>query len=113
MVKLFTLNAAAAADAPAFVFPGITQLMPLKYPQFVKRLRGLLARLGLPHQRYAGHSFRRGGATYALQAGLPADVIMQLGDWKSDAYRAYLDIPLEFKAMCVEKMAQSLFQLSQ
>ena len=47
----------------------------------------MLRKLLRPDKQFAGHSFRRGGASFALQAGLPTDVIMLFGDWHSDAYR--------------------------
>ena len=40
---------------------------------------------------YAGHSFRRGGATALLLAGVPADVVQAHGRWSSEAFRLYLD----------------------
>ena len=33
---------------------------------------------------------------------------MQLGQWSSDAYLQYLEIPLSFKATCIQKFAQAL-----
>ena len=41
---------------------------------------------------YSGHSFRRGAATSARNAGLTDEEIMILGRWKSDSYRLYIDI---------------------
>ena len=108
VIKAFSLSPTAPPVGPAFVVPGLSQLMPLSYPQFVKHLRKLLTRLGLRAQLFAGHSFRRGGASFALQAGLPGDVIMQLGDWRSDAYKLYLDIPLSFKVRCMERLTKAL-----
>lgn len=43
---------------------------------------------------YSGHSFRRGAATSAKEAGLCDADIQILGRWKSDAYRLYIDTPL-------------------
>ena len=39
---------------------------------------------------YAGHSFRRGAATSAREAGLTDAEIQLLGRWKSDSYRLYI-----------------------
>ena len=60
--------------------------------------------IGLPAQMFAGHSFRRGGASFAMQAGLPGEIIMQLGQWSSDTYLQYLEIPLSFKATCMQNL---------
>ena len=52
-------------------------------------LRETLAAEGI-HGNYTGHSFRRGAATSAREAGLSEDEIQLLGRWKSDSYRLYI-----------------------
>ena len=42
--------------------------------------------------RYKGHSFRIGGATYAAQQGLSDAQIRLLGRWKSDAFKKYIRV---------------------
>ncbi|SPC67138.1 uncharacterized protein UHOD_11468 [Ustilago sp. UG-2017b] len=54
-------------------------------------LRSTLSRLGLDTSQYAGHSFRRGAATWAVSQGIDADTIKLLGWWNSDCYRRYVD----------------------
>ena len=56
----------------------------------VGQVRQILAVLGIKGH-YSGHSFRRGAATSAREAGLSDDEIMLLGRWKSDSYRLYID----------------------
>ena len=53
-------------------------------------LRNSLKGLGLSGH-YSGHSFRRGAATSAREAGLSDDEIQFLGRWKSDSYKLYID----------------------
>lgn len=53
------------------------------------RLRSGLAQLGYTGN-YSGHSFRRGAATSAREAGLTDAEIQLLGRWKSDAYLLYI-----------------------
>ena len=57
---------------------------------FVNMLKLYMSRLGL--YGYTGHSFRRGGACHALFSGVPAEMIMAQGDWRSLAYLDYLNI---------------------
>ena len=64
----------------------------LTHSSFVKTLRSHLECLGYPSSHFSGHSFRRGGATWAFQSGLPGEIIQSLGDWKSHAYLAYLEL---------------------
>lgn len=47
------------------------------------------ARLGLPPAGFGGHSLRRGSANDAFDAGIPLDVIMRQGRWKSTAWMVY------------------------
>lgn len=57
---------------------------------FVQELRKALGVTGTEAAKYAGHSFRRGGACWAFQSGINIETIRQLGDWKSSAYTAYV-----------------------
>ena len=108
VVHAFSLTSAAPLLGPALTYPTLSGVQPLRYQQFVKMLRQFLKYIGLPAQMFAGHSFRRGGASFAIQAGLPGEIIMQLGQWSSDAYLQCLEIPLSFKATCMQKFAQAL-----
>ena len=56
---------------------------------FVQSFKHLVAKCGLDWTQYAGHSFRRGGATYCFNLGVDPNLIKMLGDWKSDAYLLY------------------------
>jgi len=60
---------------------------------FTRRLRRLVQQAlhGDP-DAYAGHSFRRGGTSALLQAGVPEATIASHGRWKSLAYRGYFDV---------------------
>jgi integrase len=67
---------------------------PISRRYLVQTLRTLLTLAGVPHPSlYAGHSFRRGGATAARQAGLSDDEIKQLGRWTSETFRIYTATP--------------------
>lgn len=80
---------------------------PLLYCQFLKDLKVLVKRLGLG-SGFTGHSFRRGGASYMLQMGIPGEVIKVMGDWHSDAYQRYLDVSLDTRTKVVYKVANKL-----
>ncbi|TKY91067.1 hypothetical protein EX895_000003 [Sporisorium graminicola] len=77
------------AAAPVF---GINDgFQPLTRSFFLSILRLALDRLGLQPSHYAGHSFRRGAATWAASAGIDSSTIQLLGRWSSDCYRRYID----------------------
>ena len=104
LLHYLKLTPSAPISGPAFVIPrkqgGFSPLTPA---DFVSRLRSCLHRLELCPSHFAAHSFRRGGASWALQCGLAPDVVRILGDWKSDTYLSYIDLPLSARV----KMAQT------
>ena len=58
--------------------------------QYQRLFKSVMAKLSL--HGYSTHSFRRGGATHALYRGVPAEIIMAQGDWKSLSYLDYLHV---------------------
>ena len=50
---------------------------------------------GVPRESAAGHSFRRGGATWAFQSGVPEVLVQRQGDWRSGAYKEYIELSPE------------------
>ena len=57
----------------------------ITYPQFSRFLARSLQAIGADPSEFSPHSFRRGGATFAFDCGLPAELIKLQGDWRSDA----------------------------
>ena len=64
-------------------------------PWFVRRIRDILATIGIPAHQYAGHSFRIGAATTAALVGLADSTIQTLGRWHSAAFLRYIRTPKE------------------
>ena len=94
-------------DSPAFVSD--SSGIPLTAGTFDKKLKKVINQCGVDSARYSLHSFRRGSACWALQCGIPGEIIQQMGDWKSAAYKDYLDeIPeshkLDYMAMFSDKL---------
>lgn len=81
-------------DAPLF---SLSPSVAITYSKFQKQLRVLLGKVGEIPEHFGTHSFRRGGATIAFQAGASADIIKAQGDWKSDAYQKYIEFSLTDK----------------
>jgi len=97
ITALLLLDPSATELTPLLSYPTPSGLCVYTQSLFTKRLRSLLSSLGLPSHKYSGHSFRRGGASWAFQSGLPGEVIQILGDWKSNAYKDYLSISTDTK----------------
>ncbi len=76
-------------SAPAFVCDPVG--IPVTGTQFVSKLKSCLVEAGIDPHTYSSHSFRRGGATWALQCGIPGEIVQQMGNWRSDCYKIYLD----------------------
>lgn len=96
----FRLSPHEDVEGPAF--GALTAL------EFVKTIRDSLLPVVKNPSDYAGHSFRRGGACWAFEAGVPIEAIRQLGDWKSDAYTAYIFPSTSSLAKATGAMAQAL-----
>ncbi|XP_066921328.1 uncharacterized protein [Clytia hemisphaerica] len=82
------------------------------YRDFMYILQAHLSRSGLSHRQYGSHSFRRGGATFALEAGVPLDSIAVMGDWKSDAMYLYLHMPLSQRLHAQHSISSYISSLS-
>ena len=80
----------APLDGPAFVYLHQSKLKPLTSGTFMQVIRQCLASSGFEKSQFGTHSFRRGGASHAFQAGLSVDSIRLIGDWKSNAYTSYV-----------------------
>ena len=83
-------------DAPLFLTrldSSPQRVEPTTAEEFIRRLRFFLGavRPDVDTARYAGHSFRRGGATAMLLAGVEPAVIQRHGRWQSDTWRQYID----------------------
>ena len=58
---------------------------------FIRTARTLLAKAGFPATRFAGHSYRSGGATDLWESHRCRPLTLKLhGRWRSDAYRLYI-----------------------
>ncbi len=83
---------------PAFVFTQGDKVHWLTKSLFIRVFRCLLRLSGIQDaSSYTGHSFRRGGASWAFQAGMPGELIQVCGDWVSDAYKKYLEFSMQNK----------------
>ena len=104
----------ASSRSPLFVYRSRSGIVkPILKRQFVSVL---LARLGaakvVQSHLFRGHSFRRGGTSWAFSAGLPGEFIQIFGDWRSDAYKCYLDLSMALKLRVAKGMVLSLSSFS-
>lgn len=101
----------ATSDQPAFLISKHKRISTLTYFTFTSKLKSLIALTGRDPDLFSGHSFRRGGASWAFEAGVAGELIQMHGDWTSDAYLEYLTYSTETKcsvSSSMAKLAQSL-----
>ncbi len=103
----------APPSAPLFCLPTASSHRPITFSTFTACLKRLISTIGLDPANYSPHSFRRGGATFAFQSGVPEHLIKLHGDWRSDAFRAYLALPLTSRTQVADIMAAGLFSTKQ
>lgn len=63
------------------------ELICLTRKKLLRRCNEIWTRHGLPE--HTGHSFRIGGTTELLLAGVNPDVVQAMGRWTSDAFKVY------------------------
>ena len=95
---------------PAFHIVVNGRVTPLTYLRFQGYIKKYVSLKGLDPALYSSHSFRRGGATYAHSCGVPDNLIQLQGDWRSDAYRRYLDTSIMDRAQVFMRMASAINQ---
>ena len=94
---------------PAFVFTEGSSIRWLTKSIFVDTFRGIMKAQGdEDYMSYTGHSFRRGGASWAFRAGVPGELIQVCGDWTSDAYKVYLEFSMQNKLDLATLFCRSL-----
>lgn len=84
----------APPTAPAFAIPSKRGLTPLTYSQLAGKLKKWTSACGLDSSRYTSHCLRRGGASWLDEQGVPESVIAVLGDWRTTAFKNYIDSAL-------------------
>ena len=97
-----------SGSTPLFSVLSGSQLHPITYRQFSVFLSKVISQLHLDPSFFSPHSFRRGGATFAFDCGLPPEIIKCLGDWQSDAYLLYLELSDKQKLHACHAMAHKL-----
>ena len=75
------------ANSPLFTYVTASGPRVLTRDLFLARCNEVWATFGYP--RTTGHSFRIGGTTHLLLAGIPPDVVKVMGRWSSDSFLRY------------------------
>jgi hypothetical protein len=92
-LQLYPIHLRNTPNRAFFLIAPTPTSKPLEERVFTLRLRNLIRQI-LPHvdaNKFAGHSFRRGGASALHLAGVEEADIKRQGRWKSQAVQLYYD----------------------
>ena len=113
LLNHFRLNRLASSDFLFSVqFSHSSPPRPITSRNFASFLSKVITTLDLDSQSFSPHSFRRGGASFAFECNVPAELIKFQGDWRSDAYLVYLEMSSSQKRLAVNSMASRIQQLT-
>ena len=98
----------APPSAPLFTYMTPKGWLPLTGHTFQCKLHSFLTRLNIDPSDYSGHSFRRDGASFALECGLPTEVIKAQGDWASSAYESYVNPSWDMRKQLAETLGSHI-----
>ena len=107
----------AEPESPAFLWKSKGKFVPMTHGVFVAEVKNLIRRIGLDPAKYAGHSFRRGGATVAFNLGVDHLLIKLQGDWvytrgmKYNAYQRYEELTRARRLELPKRLADRLKQV--
>ena len=82
---------------------GIT---PITYRDLMSHMRKWLDMIGTDSSRFSSHSLRRGAATACHQKKISGMEIQELGAWRSDCYKRYIEIDMAAKVRTCYKFNQ-------
>ena len=99
------------STGPAFIFWKKGNITWLTKYIFIHTFCSVLRTGGVTQaSNFTGHSFRRGGATWAFQVGIPGELIQICGDWVSDSYKRYLEFSMDHRLDLAARFAKYLPQ---
>jgi hypothetical protein len=94
--RLFELDPVPdSARATTPLFRRVSTGAAFTVPQISAVVKELMQAVGCDPALFGAHSLRIGGATAALAAGVPPEVIRALGRWDSDVYEIYTRLSKE------------------
>lgn len=96
----------AGPQDPAFSVPNKGVNQPLTYSQLDRLLKKWAAAAKLGSKSFSLHGLRRGGACWLDKHGVPDRVIQVLGDWKTQAFKLYIDSALHTRLQAMQAFAE-------
>jgi hypothetical protein len=98
----------ASMGAFAFLHPEHGERVPMRHKHVTIVAKEAAALVGADAREAGGHSFRRGGATWAFQQGVPEVLVQRQGDWRSGAYKEYIVLSREQALLTTDAMFKGM-----
>lgn len=98
----------ASAMGPAFCYTEHGKVKSITHAEVVAAAKRMAELMGVLPSTVAGHSFRRGGATWAFMCGVPEVLVQRQGDWRSQQYREYIELSKATALACTAKMFEGM-----
>jgi hypothetical protein len=92
----------------AFAFKVGSGTVAMHHSKLVEAAKSMAKLVGMDPTLVAGHSFRRGGASFAFQSGVSDVLIQRQGDWASLCYREYITLSPESALRATRLMFRAL-----
>lgn len=109
--KAMLQHSPAPPGAPAFGWVQTGSYVAITHAFLVKSTKQYAAAIGMDPAEVAGHSYRRGGATFAFSAGAPDQLIQWQGIWASLTYRGYIDLPVSARMLVSQLMHTAIARM--
>ena len=96
-------------DTPLFVYGQGGDMVKLTQSMFSHKLTKVMSGLGYEAKLFQVTVYvGGGGGSWAFQRGLPGEIIQVIGDWKSDAYKVYLETSVHTKQQFMKMFCDGL-----
>lgn len=96
------------SQVTAFSYVASGKRTSLTHDVIVQAAKTMARLTGLDPAEVAGHSFRRGGATWAFQCGASEILVQRQGDWLSACYKEYIELSKGQLLACTKIMFANL-----
>ena len=102
------------SNYPLFAYKEGGVVRMITHYTFTNRLKSLLANAGFNPKLISAHSFRRGGTSFAIGAGMNSLIVKARGDWASNAFERYVHLTDQstLQAACLLSQAVARAQLA-
>ena len=100
-------------EQPSLALKAGHNILALSANQLIHRLRKWLILIGMDPTIYSLHSLSRGGATFAYQSDIEAEMIKLMGNWASDAYKRYIDVSMDRRYESMKLFVEALNRITE